>query len=156
MITRAHRVDQIEAEDIPVLDWPEWYIDSIGKLKGQCLWCGKKLPNRRRHYCKSKDEFEFPTCKDKCRCAAHDLRVSPIRRLIHKMYDFECQECGEHFSYFTPAGAELPVHGGENHHIVALKDGGKDIVGNMILLCKKHHKEKTIKQSKKVILDSVA
>jgi len=148
MINRAHRVDQINADHIGLLEWPEWYINSTNKLKGYCLWCGKELPNRRRHYCKPKDEFEFPTHKDKCHCASHDLGVSPIRRLVHRLYKFECQECGKHFSYFTPAGAELPIHSGENHHKIALKDGGEDIIDNMILLCKKHHKEKTFGRRK--------
>ena len=146
MITRGHRLDQVGVDIRPLIEWPKWYLDSIERLKGKCLWCGKELENRRRKYCKPKDEFEFPTHKDKCRCASHDLGVSPIRRLVHQIYKYECQECHKHFSYFTPAGAELPVHGGENHHKIALKDGGEDSVENMILLCEKCHKNKTYKK----------
>ena len=141
-MNRAHRLDQIGIKDISYPGYPKWYINSIEKLKGYCLWCGKELPNKRYHYCPQEDKWEFG-CKDRCHCAVHDLRVNPIRRFVHQKFNFECQECGEHFSYFTPAGAELPVHWGEVHHVIPLKDGGEDSIGNMTLLCKKHHKEKT-------------
>lgn len=144
-MNRGHRLDQInvDIENVPLMEHPEWYINSTEKLKGYCLWCGKKLPNKRYHYCPPKNEHEFPTHKDNCRCAVHDQRVNPIRRFVHKKFKFECQKCGKHFSYFTPAGAELPVHGGEVHHVISLKNGGEDSIENMTLLCEKHHKEKT-------------
>jgi len=141
-MNRGHRLDQVGVEDRPLVDWPDWYLKSLENLRGRCLWCGKELPDKRRVYCKPKNEIEF-SCKDKCQCAPHDLRVNPIRRLVHKIFKFECQECGKHFSYFTSAGAELPVHGGEVHHSTPLKDGGEDSIENMELLCEKHHKEKT-------------
>ena len=141
-MNRGHRLDQIGVEPISYAGYPEWYINSIEKLKGYCLWCGKKLPNKRYHYCPPKDEHEY-SHKDRCRCAVHDLRVTPVRRFVHQKFKFECQECGKHFPYFTPAGAELPVHGGEVHHSTPLKDGGEDSIENMELLCEKHHKEKT-------------
>lgn len=140
---RKTRLDEFGIRGVPLLEMPDWYLESLDKLKGRCLWCGKKLEDKRRVYCESKDKQGF-IHKDYCRCAIHDLQVTPIRRYIHKIFYFECQnkKCMIHFSFKTPAGAELPVHGGEVHHKVALKDGGEDSVENMTLLCKKCHKEK--------------
>lgn len=141
---RKTRLDEFDIKVIPFVEWPTWYIESIEKLKGYCLWCGKKLEDKRRNYCKPKDKWEL-SCKDFCRCAVHDLRVTSIRRLVHKLGNFECKNknCKKHFSFMTPAGAELPIHGGEVHHVVALKDNGLDSIENMTLLCKECHKEKT-------------
>ena len=144
---RKTRLEEFEIKDIPFLGWPGWYLESIDKLKGRCLWCGKNLEDKRRMYCKPKDKWEL-SCKDYCRCAVHDLQVTSIRRYIHKLFNFECQnkKCRIHFSFKTPAGAELPRHAGEVHHKVALKDGGEDSVENMTLLCKKCHKLKRRKE----------
>jgi len=127
------------------VDFPKWYINSINKLKGFCLSCGKELNDKRRKYCKPKSEDEISTCKDKCICAIHDLQVTSIRRFIHKLFDFTCQKCGKHFSYFTSAGAELPIHSGEVDHIISLYKGGEDKIQNMTLLCFDCHKDKTKK-----------
>lgn len=146
---RKTRLDEFESKDILVLGWPDWYLESIDKLKGRCLWCGKNLEDRRRAYCKPKDKWEL-SCKDYCRCAVQDLQVTPIRRYIHKLYNFECQnkKCGKHFSYFTPAKAELPVHRGEVHHKIALQDGGEDSIKNMTLVCGSCHKLKRSKNER--------
>lgn len=143
---RNYRLDQVGIEGIPFVEWPSWYIESINKLKGFCLWCGKRLEDKRRVYCKPKDKWEL-SCKDYCRCAVHDLQVTSIRRYVHKLFNFECQNkrCGKHFSFKTPAGAELPVHSGEVHHVKALKNNGLDSIENMTLLCGKCHKKETFK-----------
>ena len=150
---RGYTLNQIGIKDISYPDWPDWYIESMEKLKGHCLYCGKKLIDKRRKYCSPKDENEFPTHKDNCWCATNDLRVTPVRRMVHRIFKFECQECGKHFSYKTPAGAELPIHGGENHHVIPLKDGGKDSIENMTLLCKDCHKKETFKKPKERLLE---
>ena len=150
---RNYRLDQIGVKGIPWVEWPSWYIESTNKLKGFCLWCGKKLKDKRRRYCRPRNENEFPTCKDRCRCAPYDLRVSPIRRYVHKLFNFECQNkrCGKHFSFKTPAGAQLPVHSGEVHHVNPLKKHGLDSIENMTLLCKKCHKKETYKRGKELL-----
>ena len=141
-MNRGYTLNQVGIKEISYPDWPDWYIESTEKLKGFCLYCGKKLQDKRRRYCQTKDE-NLITHKDRCWCAVNDLHVTPVRRMVHRIFKFECQDCHKHFSYFTPAGAELPTHSGENHHNIPLKDGGADSIENMILLCKECHKKRT-------------
>lgn len=132
--------------DFQSLTKPEWYVASIEKLKGRCIWCGKKLPKRKRRYCSD-------ICRRESWHSIHDLRVTSLRRYIHQRDKFECQKCGKHFSFFTPAGAELTYHSGHVHHIIPLYKGGADSHENMTLLCKECHKDKHRKynESKKEI-----
>jgi len=147
-VNRHYSLYEIGIKDISYPEWPDWYIESTNKLEGHCLYCGAKLGDKRRRYCPPKDKDEFPTHKDNCWCAVNDLRITPVRRMVHRIFKFECQECGKHFSFKTPAGAELPFHCGENHHVIPLKEGGRDLIENMILLCVDCHKKKTFKQKK--------
>ncbi len=139
-ITSAHEMNIPSAVFLSA--WPEWYMESIRSLKGRCVYCGKTLPKRKRSYC----DWE---CKIMASCASSDLRVTSLRRYIHRWFKFECQDCGKHFSFTTPAGAELPVHAGEVHHIYPLEFGGIDAFENLILLCgtchKKRHKKHEVK-----------
>lgn len=130
-INSIHKFNDFNFQNIKK---PKWYIKSIQKLKGKCIYCGIDLPKRKRKYCSSE-------CKWKSSHSINDLNVTSLRRYIHQKDNFECQKCGEHFSDITPAGAELTYHWGEVHHIIPLFKGGIDHYSNMILLCNKCHKK---------------
>lgn len=125
--------------------WPEWYTTSRELNRGNCLWCGKHLDNSRLQYC-SESPGIGASCKRRVMWTgwvSYNLRVTSLRRFLHKWYNFECCRCGIHASKTTPAGVELPIIAFEGDHHQALVLGGEDHWDNMRLLCPACHKLKT-------------
>jgi len=130
-------------EDVPSLPedwhWPQWYLDDLKAMKGNCIWCGNELPGRKRKYCSEDCQWHY-----KAGAANYDLEVTSLRRYVHKWFNFQCHICGTHLSNITPAGVEYPVHQGEVDHITPLFQGGKDVWENLQLLCTDCHREKSV------------
>jgi len=120
---------------------PIWQINSVVNIQRRrlCAYCGKPMPPNKKLLC---SDF----CKLYYRWASHDQKINSLRRVLHYHFKFQCRLCGVHFSYFTPAGVELAIFGGEIDHVVPLKNGGKDLISNMQLICEPCHEKKTEKQ----------
>lgn len=121
--------------------YPTWYTASLSNVQRRrlCVYCGKLMPPTEKLLCSK-------LCKLYYRFSDQDQKINSLRRAFHKHFKFECQICHSHFSYFTPAGVELPLFLGEVDHIIPLKNGGKDLISNMQLICEPCHEKKTEKQ----------
>lgn len=66
-----------------------------------------------------------------------------LYRNIVVAYRGRCAICGWQATEknFAPNGKMVKSHGNEIHHIVGVKDGGKAVWDNLILLCPNHHKQ---------------
>lgn len=139
---REHSIFHLKgAEDFDD-SYPDWFYDSRETLKGFCLYCQKKLPNKRKKYCSE-------SCKRKCYGCHNAYQGTSVRKFIHKVFKFQCNNCETYFREITPAGFHIPQAWGEIDHIVPLWEGGTDDAYNLQLLCCDCHKKKTLKEQKR-------
>jgi 5-methylcytosine-specific restriction endonuclease McrA len=145
MIKRFHSIydfpDYQEYADKFDDRYPDWFVNdqTLMDANHECRYCGEQIPATREYYCTD-------TCNLYFKYAAHDTKVNSLRRFMHKYYKFECQGCHTHLSYFAPSKLELPIYIGETDHVIPLKDGGKNLISNLQLLCFKCHMRKTLQQ----------
>ncbi len=62
-----------------------------------------------------------------------------LLRQIAKIYDCRCAICGWHIPTITPKNKQYQG-GCELHHIISYKEGGRETIDNLILLCPNCHK----------------
>lgn len=151
---RHYSINRIPgAPELPAdWSWPEWYTESKKRNHGKCLWCGEKLLNASQRYCKTGKGIGAD-CKRRVMWTgwvSYNLRVTSLRRFMHKWFNFECCNCRAHASETTPAGVELPVIAFQVDHHLALVLGGQDEFDNLRLLCGPCHTQKTARDMAEV------
>lgn len=119
-------------------EYPAWFLDSVKRLTGRCIYCGKLLPRKDAvmDYCSQ-------NCREFGKWSVHDEKIGSMVKAIHLHFGFECNLCHSHMSYFTKIGVELPIYVGEVDHIIPLNHGGEDKISNLQLLCDECHDKKT-------------
>ena len=106
---------------------------------GHCLYCGKKITNKRRKsYCSDKCSITFQNST-----VWHRGRGAYGTNILYRD-NFTCQDCGEFHALQNEYGVYLPVSDGQLdiHHILPVSQGGGDEPSNLITLCRECHKKR--------------
>ena len=142
------------------------YSSSLPKVeKKHCIWCGKRLTGAQRTWCvdgqcfKAFDEYSGINVYNTGEahnwiCDDCGVNVRELKEELTRM-DEDRKRIGyykiEHHKIWWDFKASLGIHGGryhcyDVHHIVALKDGGGNEMGNRAFLCYQCHKRRHSKK----------
>jgi 5-methylcytosine-specific restriction endonuclease McrA len=106
--------------------------------KGNCVCCGKKLPERKRKYCRDECKFEYIRETSEY----HVLSWAEMRDKILKRDNYTCKDCGASKDAFL-----------EVHHVNPIHKGGPEFdEKNLITLCIKCHDKRHKKKGRRVYL----
>ena len=112
-----------------------WLRGALGRMHGECTWCGSELPGRRLIW-----------CSDRCYTEADfwSGRTETAHRYATEFLDYKCDSCGAagerwEFSPRRKVGTKL-----ELDHIVPVSEGGGLCgLGNYRWLCVTCHRQET-------------
>jgi len=97
-----------------------------------CIWCGRDLEGGKRKFCSDICKERFWKEWEKRFCwsvIAYNLKIEK---------KWTCEKCG------------VKDYGAEVHHIIPRCEGGTDNKENLIVLCRKCHREETNKLIRKI------
>lgn len=111
----------------------------------KCIVCGEEIPATRKgnsKYCSLKCLRKTDTSNTYKRISDNSHKGYLSKEIII-LYAGRCAICGWMASekLITVNGQTQYAHGNEIHHLIAVKDGGRATLDNLILLCPNHHKQ---------------
>ena len=110
---------------------------------GFCEWCGKKITEKRRTSCCSKEcSYNFNVATSSVYYANIGSRGGYGNHILRRD-NYTCQKCGEFCGEINEHGIKLPTTNGklDVHHKTQVQHGGDDHPDNLITLCFNCHKE---------------
>jgi hypothetical protein len=108
----------------------------------ECSICGTDISHKKSlRASKCERCARTPNEKSLSKIKDRSKNMRPVKMEILAAYDVSCAICGWHTASTSANGMELHQRGCEIHHIVPVREGGKDVFENCILLCPNHHKE---------------
>jgi len=108
---------------------------------GICEWCGKKIENKRRSSCCTKEcTNNFLNATSPVRYANSGSRGGYPGHILRRD-NFSCRICGEFHGWTNEHGIRTPTSDGQLaiHHIKSVHDGGSDAPDNLQTVCRDCH-----------------
>ena len=132
-IRRKERMQGASRVKARKLDSSVWHVGAYDFVTGNAVVVRGE---RGDHYVDQFSAVPFPLeVSSRQRSARVFNRDAKVRAAVLARARGRCEHCGEP-GFSMPSGAVYL----ETHHVVALADGGPDLVSNVIALCPNHHR----------------